>query len=82
MIAALSWGWMGTTPPAPYCGKQIRVTNTGPLEDQRIKGRNNTIIVTVIDSCEACERPHVDLSRGAWARLTDNSPASAVGIEW
>ena len=81
MIAALSHDWMQHQYKSPYCGRRLRLTNTGST-DSNVKGKGNVIEVIVQDSCDGCDRNHVDLSVAAWNKLTSNSAYSTVNIDW
>ena len=80
MIAALGMDWMQYQYKAPYCGRRLRLRNTG--SNDGVGGQGNVIEVTVADSCQACDRNHVDLSVGAWNALTNNAAWGTVNIEW
>ena len=87
MIAALGYMWQNWDPPHPYCGRRVRIKNTGTCPgkdkcDHTVAGVGNEIEVTVVDSCNDCTREWIDLSRGAWAKLTNNNRESAAGVEW
>jgi len=71
---------MGDSPPAPACDWTIYVINVG--SDDGVGGEGNGVIVTVADTCPACDATHLDLSIGAWNALTDNAPFGTIFIEW
>ena len=79
MIVAISPYWWSRH---NYCGRRIKMTNTGPITDHSIGGKGNVVIVTVADTCSGCAEGHLDLSKGAWSTLTNNAADSQVGIRW
>ncbi len=76
MIVALGMDWMQNQYQSPYCGRRLRVTNKGG------SGKGKVIEVTVADSCESCDRNHIDLSVGAWNRLTNSADWGVANIVW
>lgn len=66
--------------PAPLCGRKIRATNKG--SDDGVGGAGRSVTVTVADTCEACDKTHLDFSVGAWNALTRNAPFGTIEIEW
>jgi hypothetical protein len=79
---AISAYWMTQHTPSPYCGRKIKLTNTGPNSDKGVGGKGNTVTVTVEDTCEGCNETHLDLSVAVWNALTNNHVGSVVDIEW
>ncbi|KAH8815976.1 expansin module family protein [Xylogone sp. PMI_703] len=79
---AISNYWMKNESPGPYCGRKIRLTNTGPTTDNSIGGKGNQVVVTVEDTCPGCDENHLDLSVAAWEALTNGAAYSVVGISW
>ncbi|MCJ1462894.1 hypothetical protein MMC07_001498 [Pseudocyphellaria aurata] len=81
-IAALSTYWQGTSYPPAYCGRQIRITNTGG--GQSNNGVGKQITVTVADTCPGCTENHLDLSHGAFQALTGGNldPPGTFNIDW
>ncbi|KAK3694207.1 RlpA-like double-psi beta-barrel-protein domain-containing protein-containing protein [Podospora appendiculata] len=80
-IVALGHYWMKHDYQAEPCGRQIRVKNVG-CDYEGIDGEGNEIVVTVQDSCDSCDKNHLDLSIGAWNELTDDSEWGELNIEW
>ncbi|TPX13721.1 uncharacterized protein E0L32_005924 [Thyridium curvatum] len=81
MIVALSYILQKNESPGPYCGRKVRIRNTGS-DDVNVKGKGNLIFATVADTCPSCDVDHLDLSLAAWNALTDNSPYSVAKIDW
>ncbi len=80
MIGALGMSWMKNQYKSQYCGRRIRIHNTG--SNDGVGGKGNSIDITVADSCAACDQNHIDLSIGAWNRLTNSAPWGTVNINW
>ncbi|MCJ1305034.1 hypothetical protein MMC08_007847 [Hypocenomyce scalaris] len=81
VIAALSNYWMEGESPSAYCGRKIRVTNTGSNDDG-VGGAGNVVVVTVEDTCESCGEGDVDFSVGAWDQLTDRAAYGTFEASW
>lgn len=66
------------------CGRKMKVKNTGHYTDNSIGGKGNVIYPKIADTCSACtsDTAHVDLSIGAWDRLTNNAALSNVKVLW
>jgi hypothetical protein len=79
-IAALSNSFMKNQFKSPYCGRKIKLTNTG--SNDGVGGKGRSVVVTVQDTCPSCNQGHVDLSVGAWNALTNNAPWGTVNINW
>ena len=82
MIAALGHAWMQRQYKSSHCGKMIKVKNIGGGPDDTVHGRGNTVTVRLVDSCDACQRDHIDLSSEAWKLLTNGHERSKVNVEW
>jgi len=65
-----------------YCGKYIKVTNTGGGQGNTGKGK--TVTVKVQDTCPGCDKDHLDLSHGAFQALTGGKldPPGKINISW
>ncbi|RFU32938.1 hypothetical protein B7463_g3408, partial [Scytalidium lignicola] len=80
LTVAISNTWMKSESPSPYCGRQIKITNTGPTTDESIGGKGRTVTVTVEDTCMGCNETHLDLSVAAWNVISNKALYSVVGI--
>ena len=80
LIVALGKKWMGSKSPSSYCGRKIHVENIG--SNDGVGGKGKTVTVTVADTCPGCDENHLDLSIGAWNKLTGNAPFGTVNIKW
>ncbi|KAL1965839.1 hypothetical protein VTN77DRAFT_5160 [Rasamsonia byssochlamydoides] len=80
LIVALSNYWMQDEYQSPYCGKQIKATNTG--SNDGVGGAGNSVIVTVADTCPGCGESDLDFSVGAWDILTNSAPFAEFNVEW
>ena len=67
------------------CGRRIKVKNTGHWVDKSIGGKGNIIYPIIVDTCVGCQKApgaHLDLSVGAWNKLTNGAQFSNVAISW
>jgi expansin (peptidoglycan-binding protein) len=71
---------MSNESPSPLCWQHILINNTG--SDDGVGGIRSSIIVTIEDTCPSCNKTHLDLSVGAWNRLTENAAFGTVDISW
>jgi rare lipoprotein A (peptidoglycan hydrolase) len=56
-----------------YCGRMIQIKDTD---------NGKTITAKVQDTCPGCDENHVDLSIGAWNKLTNSAAWGVANIEW
>jgi len=80
-IGALSNFWMDDeSPNTSFCGRTINVQNVGSTDN--VGGEGNTVTITVADTCPSCTENHIDLSEGAWNKLTNNAEFGTIEIAW
>jgi expansin (peptidoglycan-binding protein) len=70
------------TLPIAHCGQTVTITNMGGGDNNY--GKGNTITATVADTCPECEPDHLDLSTGAFKKLTGGQldPPGQFNIQW
>jgi len=66
--------------PGPYCGRLIQITNTG--SNDGVGGDGNVVTVQVEDTCPSCGEGDIDLSVGAWDKLTNSAAFGTFEISW
>ncbi|KAH8669664.1 RlpA-like double-psi beta-barrel-protein domain-containing protein-containing protein [Tricladium varicosporioides] len=80
LIVALSNTYMQSKANSPYCGRKVKITNTG--SNSGTGGKGKSVTATVADTCPSCDAGHVDLSLGAWNALTGNAAYGTINISW
>ncbi|CZR68602.1 uncharacterized protein PAC_18501 [Phialocephala subalpina] len=80
IIAAIGNFWMDDESPGPYCGRLIQITNTG--SNDGVGGDGNVVTVQVEDTCPSCGEGDIDLSVGAWDKLTNSAAFGTFEISW
>ncbi|KAH8880586.1 hypothetical protein GQ53DRAFT_774041 [Thozetella sp. PMI_491] len=73
IIVALSNYWMKDEYQSAYCGRLIQIKDTD---------NGKTITAKVQDTCPGCDENHVDLSIGAWNKLTNSAAWGVANVEW
>jgi len=61
----------------PLCGRTLRATHR-----DSVSGQDKSLVLTVVDRCEACAEWDVDLTPGAFARLEGDPGLGRVKVRW
>ncbi|KAG1055390.1 hypothetical protein G6F46_003707 [Rhizopus delemar] len=73
MIAAVGGDLYGSySKKSKVCGKKVLVTN---------KANGKSVKVTITDACESCDKTHIDLSPGAFAKI-GKFDTGVLNVEW
>ena len=61
----------------PLCGRTLKATHQDSVTKEE-----KTLVLTVVDRCEACKEWDIDLSPGAFGRLEEDQGLGRVKVTW